>query len=398
MSDFGLIESSKIPSGEGMDALRAGAQRRAHELVNEASVLMNTLNHDPRQKSFIGLSSAEVREYSVLRAIGEISQMARVKRGWNITGVEGEAHRELVKTHGELSTPAGFYVPIEIQTRDLGAASLPGGGALVGTSAGGSYVEALRNTSVAYRLGAQRLPGQRENLAIPRQSGAASGGWLSTESSQGAESQPTFGQLAGTPKTLAGYTEISDRLTRQSNPAAEGLVMADLAMVAALVLDSAVISGSGAAGQPIGILNTAGIGAFTGATLGYTALVDAQTDVLAANAILNPLTLGYATTPTVAQLLKGRQRFTGVDTPVWQGAVHAGEIEGVRSLASLQIPAATMIYGDWSQVLVPEWGVLAIEINPFANFQAGIIGIRVLWSVDVIVRHPESFSVATSIN
>jgi len=164
-----------------------------------------------------------------------------------------------------------------------------------------------------------------------------------------------------------------------------------------LALDAAVINGSGAAGQPIGILNTPGIGAFTGTTLGLTALSDAQLDILTANALLNPTALGFAATPAVANLLKNRPRFTSTDTPLWQGALHDGQIEGVRSIASQQMPAATMLYGDWSQILIPEWGVLAIELDPFTKFQSAIVGMRVLSSVDVIVRQPSSFTVATSI-
>ena len=380
-----------------MDALRIGAQRRAHELVNEAGLLLNTLQHDDRPKNFIGLTSTEVKEYSLLRALGEMDAMVRNGRPWHFSGIEGEAHQALVKKHGELSTHTAFYIPEEIQRRDLSAGIATAGGYLVGTTTTGSYVDVLRNSSVAFRLGAQRLPGQRENLAIPRQTGTGSATWLPTETTATPETNRTFAQIGSTPKTVGDYTEISRLLTKKSNPAVEALLMADLAALVAVALDAAVINGSGASGQPTGIINTAGIGAFSGTTLGLTALADAQQDLLTANAMLNPTTLGYATTPSVANLLKGRQRFTGTDTPVWQGPLHDGNIENIRSIASLQIPTASMIYGDWSQILIPEWGLLAIEMNPYADFKAGLIGVRVLWSVDVIVRIPASFTIASSI-
>lgn len=173
--------------------------------------------------------------------------------------------------------------------------------------------------------------------------------------------------------------------------------MSDLAAVVASALDLAGINGSGANGQPLGILQTSGIGTFSGTTLALAALSEAQQDILEANALLNPLTLGYATTPAVAKLLKNRQRFTSTDSPLWAGPLHDGEIEGVRSTSSKQIPTDTMLYGDWSQLLVPEWGALAVELNPYANFQAGIIGVRALSSCDVVLRHAASFTVATSI-
>jgi hypothetical protein len=66
-------------------------------------------------------------------------------------------------------------------------------------------------------------------------------------------------------------------------------------------------------------------------------------------------------------------------------------------MASNQMPAATMIFGDFGQVVVCEWGVLEVEVNPFANFQAGIIGVRAIAAIDIIVRYPTAFSAASSI-
>jgi hypothetical protein len=56
-----------------------------------------------------------------------------------------------------------------------------------------------------------------------------------------------------------------------------------------------------------------------------------------------------------------------------------------------------MLYGDWDQVVIAEWGVLQVEVNPYANFQAGIIGVRAMVSVDVGLRYAAAFSLATSI-
>lgn len=369
--------------------------RRIVELGGEIAELVQARRAAQAKPQGIGLTPEEIREYSILRAIGQLEHMRLARQAFALSGIEGEAHRALAKIHGDPASAACFYVPPEIQHRDLSAAGA--GAPLVGSTTGGSYIEALQNRSVALRLGAQRMPGQRENLLLPRQSGMATAVWLTTEGSTATESQQVLQQVAGTPKTVSAYTEISGQLVKQSNPAAEQLVMVDLAAVVAVALDAEVISGSGASGKPLGILNTAGVGVFSGTTLALSALTEAQQDVLDANALLNPQTLGYATTPAVAKLLKNRQRFTSTDTPLWQGALHDGEIEGVRATSTLQIPAATMVYGDWSQVLIPEWGLLAIDMNPFANFPAGIIGVRALWSVDVLIRHAASFTFATAI-
>jgi hypothetical protein len=50
-----------------------------------------------------------------------------------------------------------------------------------------------------------------------------------------------------------------------------------------------------------------------------------------------------------------------------------------------------MIFGDWDQLLIAEWGVLELEVNPYANFQAGIIGVRSFMTCDVGLRYPGAF-------
>ena len=66
-------------------------------------------------------------------------------------------------------------------------------------------------------------------------------------------------------------------------------------------------------------------------------------------------------------------------------------------MSSNAVPSASMVYADWAQLLVASWGTLVVEINPFANFQAAIIGARAMHSLDVALLRRAAFSVATSI-
>ena len=110
-----------------------------------------------------------------------------------------------------------------------------------------------------------------------------------------------------------------------------------------------------------------------------------------------PVAGGYATTPAVAALLMQRVKFSSTASPLWEGNVWDGSMAGFAAMSSNQMTAASMLFGDWAQVVVGEWGVLQIEVNPYANFQAGIIGVRAMVSVDVGLRYAAAFSLATSI-
>jgi hypothetical protein len=67
-------------------------------------------------------------------------------------------------------------------------------------------------------------------------------------------------------------------------------------------------------------------------------------------------------------------------------------------MSSNQCPSGDMVFGDWSQLVIGEWGVLEIAVNEQANFQAGIVGVRCFYTMDVGVRIPAAFSIGTSMS
>lgn len=360
-----------------------------------------------RSPAALGMSRAETQQYSLLRAI-----RAANEGNWGKAGLELEAHQEIQKRLGTLPDPKKFYVPLEVQARAmpdqiyadllarmmgkraLDVATPASAGYLVGTNNQG-FIEMLRNRAVVFRMGARRLGGLVGNVTVPRQTGAATAQWLDGEADELTETLQVLSQLSLAPKTVGAYTEISRQLMLQSSPDVESMVMADLAAVTALAVDKAALEGTGADGQPTGISATSGIGAVTGTSLAYAGILEFQTDVASAN--VTPARGGYATTPAVAALLKQRVKFSGTASPLWEGNIWDGEIEGFPAMSSNQLAAATMVFGDWESLVVAEWGVLEIEINPFANFQAGITGVRAMYSVDVGVRRAAAFSRASSI-
>jgi hypothetical protein len=52
-----------------------------------------------------------------------------------------------------------------------------------------------------------------------------------------------------------------------------------------------------------------------------------------------------------------------------------------------------LIFGNWKDVLVGQWGVLEILSNPYgaSDFASGSVSVRALQSVDLGIRNPEAF-------
>lgn len=364
-----LTEGRVLKINELAEAVLADSQRRAKQFGQGPS-------------ASLGLSPGDLQKYSLARGLRNILQSIQ-------GGFERECHNELAQ---RFHVPLGsFAVPSDVLEYRS-----PRPNYLVGSSAPQNlpFIEQLRNKSLAYRLGVQRLTDLKDDVAIPRQITSSTLTWLSPTGSVTA-SDSSFGQVSAVPKMACAIAELSEQLLRQSS--ADQIVMAGLVSVMAVGLDLAIINGAGNL-EPLGILSTPGIGTASGTSLAYSGLVGAQKTVADANAINSPDALGYATTPTVAEQLKNRQRFTSTDSPLWRGALHEGEVEGVRAMSSNQLPSATLLYGDWSTVYVGEWGPLMLSVDRGGTrFNTARVGIRALWMLDMFVTSPTSFVKITSI-
>jgi HK97 family phage major capsid protein/HK97 family phage prohead protease len=363
----------------------------------------------------LDLSAADTQRFSVVRAINAV-----IDKSWSKAGFEAECSREISKRLNTIPHENKFYVPYDVQQRPIGQAGLarhyqtmPGNQSradVVATPSAGGYlvetvnlgfIDLLRNRAVAYRMGATQLSGLVGNVNVPKQTAAGTAFWLASETTQITEVEQTFGQMALSPHTVGAYTEISRLLLLQSSPGVEGIVNADLAAVAALALDKGALAGTGSSGQPTGIANVSGVGAISGANItaiSYSGQLQYQ--VALANANVMPTRAGYVSTPGVAAFMMGKTRFPNTNTPLWDGnlwdANGAGGVAGFPGMSSNQMAANSIFFGDWSSLVVAEWGVLEIDVNPYANFQAGIIGIRAMMTIDIGLRYPAAFAVSST--
>jgi HK97 family phage major capsid protein len=344
----------------------------------------------------IGLSLREKRDFSLFRALRALKE-GRIERS-----PEFDFSEEIAKRLGVYPS-SRFFVPMEILERPLGPAAaramstLSGskGGYLVGVE-NMSYIDVLRARSVATRLGAQMLSGLRGNVAFGRGTGTVTTVWQGGDGTSASATDQALGQSSMTPRTCIAITDVSEQLLAQS-AAAEAFLMADLATGTAKAVDRAVISGAGGA-EPLGIKNTPGV------TTGQDAANATYAKVLAfpgtagtANAI--GLAPAFIANTAGTLVLAQRQRFSGVDSPLWTGNVLDGELAGFRAMSSEQVSSANLIFGSWDEIVIGEWGVLELAVDRGGTrFNAGQVGIRAMWMVDVLLRHPQAFIVSTNLS
>ncbi len=330
--------------------------------------------------SDLDMSEREMRQYSLIRAIN-----AAINNDWSKAGFELECSRAIEERVGR--DARGFFVPLQVQQRVLNTTT---GTDLIGTDhMADQFIDTLRPRSAVMSLGATVLDGLRGNVSIPKKNGNAAFYWLADDDSV-TDSDPAFGSVNLSPKTVAGSVPMSRRLLKQSSPSIEALVLADLQRGAALAIDLAALEGSGTNNQPQGVVNVTGVNTQAVDTPGaptWDELVGFETAVADDEALDGAL--AYLTTSAVL----GKLKVTPKDAGSGLFLVEGNEANGYPVRVRNGITANRIVFGNWSDVLIGMWGILDVMPDTAAKAASGGLVLRVFQDVDIAVRHAESFCI-----
>ena len=369
----------------------------------------------------LGLSNREKESYSIARALHNRLQLMEGKAP--AQGLELEVHRAI---EAKLGRPTeGIYVPArdlnwglntrgyygQRDTMQTGQDTL--GGNLVDTELRSSeFIDALRNRAMISRLGARMLSGLQGNLDIPRQSGVTTTYWVA-EGGTITESNLTIDLISMRPRDLTCLTSVTRRMLMQGSLDVEALIRFDMLQQMALGIDLAAISGTGISNQPLGILNYPGVNSVAiganGGAPAWSHLVQLETEIAVDNA--DDGTCYYLTNARTRGKLKTTAKVTGQDVFLWTDSPTEkgmGMVNGYGAAVSNQVPSngtkgsgsslSSIIFGDFSQLLIGEWGVLEIMPNPYGQgYPSGSVQIRTMVTVDVVPRRPQYFAVITDV-
>ena len=372
MADLGR---QLIESGRSIDEARAAVLDNLD--IKQEPVTMSAAE--------IGLTQEESRNFSFLRAINYLANPTD-RSAREAAAFEIEASEAAAAKLGRQSR--GITIPQDVLRRDLTVGAATAGGNLVATELdAGSFIDLLRNASALDQAGATVLTGLTGNVAIPRQSGAATAYWVA-ESGAPTESQQSVDQVSLTPKTVAAYTDYSRRLMIQSSIDVENMVRSDLARVLALKIDLAGLYGTGTNGEPLGLKLTTGIGTenFSAAIPTFSEVVALESDVATANALLgSPV---YLMNAAMRGGLKTKAKDAGSGLFVMEG----NEVNGYRGVLSNQVASGDLWFGNFADLIIGYFSGLDIMVDPYTNSTSGTVRVVAMQDVDIAVRHPESFS------
>lgn len=402
-NDVGDLADTAVAKGtslddfriELIDAMEARREKEAKERMESA-----------KPATLLDMGKEDVQRYSLMKAIRAVAS-----GNWKGAEFERECSLEVEKSLDREAR--GFFVPYDVQMGEraglMGATSptYDGLGAeLVGTDhLAGSFIDYLYTRSVLFGAGATALPGLVGNVDIPKQAGSTTFYWLA-EDADGTDDDVATASVTLSPTTIAGAVPITRRLMKQSSPAVEGMVMSDLARGAALAIDLAAIQGSGASNQPRGIVNQSGVltqlvtGWATTPAPTWAQIVGFESQVDASDALDGQL--GWITTPALVGTCKTTAKATNqaiflMDSDRRSGvAPVAGSMNGYDVRRRSGLTAPTLIFGNFSDVLIGMWGVLDVMADTATKAKSGGLVLRVFQDVDVAVRHAESFCIGSA--
>ena len=336
------------------------------------------------------------RPYSLTRALN-----AHLTHDWSEAGFEREVGQEMTRQMGR--SPNGIYVPeVALAQRDLLTTS--NAASLIGTQqAGDAFIDSLRPETQVMALGATVLPGLRQNVSVPRMPAGTSAQWIS-EDSEALESTPNFDAATLSMRQLSAHTRMSRKQLKQSVPGLDVILQNDLRRQIAIAVDRAAISGAGTAVEPRGILNTPGIGqieigADGGAPM-FPFVTRLMAEVQAANIAGN--SYGYLTNYKVKGSLLSIATTDGAPQMILTMGPNGPVIAGYNAAFSGLVPAdgtkgsgtnlSTMIFGNWSDLLIGQWGGIDIIIDEMTEATKGNVRIVAHSEWDITLRHAEAFA------
>ena len=340
----------------------------------------------------------DVSRYSFQRALRIQTEMREGVRA-NYDGLEAEVHTQLLKNRrGE--DHGGILVPWRLQERTLGTAEATGGASLVGTQIMPEMIDLLRNRALVLQAGARFYPGLTSVVHFNKKTGSPTVSWMGENPATGAAlSEPSFGYVQLSPKTLIGSVQIPRQLLVMDGLDQELEVRGDLSAGHGLAIDLGALHGSGTDKQPVGIYSAADIQVKAyGGVPTLAKLTDAAALTADANADLGAMS--WMTTPLMAGVLKRTPEVSGYPTWIWDGTFRQGEVIGYPAAATNQLSKTLgsgsdehgLIFGNWNDLIVGMWGNdLEIVVDPYKYANKGQIVITSYSMADSAVRRGQSF-------
>jgi HK97 family phage major capsid protein len=418
-----MLDSVKVARRQSEIRQALAEMAGAETLTDETRAKMDTLDREyqdnerrfraaliceseEREKAKGELETRSDRQWSDLVAGFELRQVAlALDEGRTLDGRTAEVVAELRGAGGFRGVPVPWQA-LEVRTGETVASGTPDP---ISTR---PIIDRLFPASVAGAMGAQMISIESGEIEWPVVTSAVSTGWADGETANvaGPTAFVTTDRAMKPDHNLGVQMKITRRTLKQSGAALEAAIRRDMQGAMGAAMDKAVFLGTGANGQPLGVITGA-------STYGITATaVDAEaswakfrtavTAFLVANAASGPGAVRALIRPELWDYLDGiivgdggfkfeydRLR-ESLGSAVMSSNALAAPVAGPPDTVTALLTTST---GGVAPMFVGTWGAIDMIRDPYSDAQSGGLRLTALATMDVTVARPVQLRILTGL-
>lgn len=345
------------------------------------------------------------REFADLVAGFELRQaVLHLDEGRALSGKTAEVVQELRSAGGYRGIP----VPLMALEQRAGETVSTGTPDPIQTR---PIIDRLFPASVAAQMGAQMIQIGSGAVEWPVSTSSVTAGWATSETGNvaGPTAYATTDKAMKPEQTLGIHMRVTRKALLQSGDALEQAIRRDMSGTMAAELDKAIFQGTGASGQPLGVIAgaaTYGITNTDAAGLAtWGALRAAVVRFMTANAAAGPGAVKALVRPELWSFMDDAEAFTGTGITEW--ARFSGAVGGVAQTtnaiaAPTGTPKETQVLlttnaGGVSPIFVGLWGAVDLIRDPYSDAQSGGLRLTALTTVDVTVARASQLEIVSGL-
>lgn len=329
--------------------------------------------------------SSLVEKYEVRQVIQHFDE------GAALNGATAEVVQEMRSAGGYRGIP----LPLEALEQRTGETVASG---VVNPVSYQSIIQRLFPDSAAAKMGGRLINIGRGAQEYPLTSSAITAGWAASETGDaGTQQQFTTSSKTLKPHHNLGVQLLFSRRALLASAGIEDAARADIRMAIQAELDRAIFNGSGANGQPLGVISgqsTYGYSTSDASAADYAAFRSAIAAFMLANAASGPGDVRILTRPEVWDILDDAPWDTGSGISEWDRLVsRAGSIvlnanamptDGATSSRTTSA-LLTTTSGGLNPFFVGVWGALDMIRDPYSGAASGSVKLSAIMTADVTV-------------
>ncbi|WP_455671691.1 phage major capsid protein [Phocaeicola sp.] len=251
----------------------------------------------------------------------------------------------------------------------------------------GEVIEPLEQGLVIDKLGIKMQSGLVGELVFPTL--AAIEASIQGENAEVGDTALEIGKITSTPRRISISVPVSKRAINQSNYSLQGIVLKQISLGVARLMNKWMFSGTQLSGASKGVfVRDTDVEYDTALT--FANVVELETVVMNEGVDVTDGTAAYVCTPKVYGKLKS--------TPIEKGSAEMilqnGMVNGYPVLVTNYMDADSIGFGVFSYCGIGQFGDMDLIIDPYTGAKKNIVNFVLNTDVDIVTARTEAFAIA----